>query len=407
MSTFTTILVTSRVTLLYGAQGSTPTPVQIRNTDTANTLYVGNQSALNTDGSNSTPLKPGDSVSFDGSVSIYGVTTGPSIIANIVPGGVSFSPGSMAINGNVNATVSGNVNVTNTPNVNITSGTVDIAAGTVDVIGTGGTFPPGANAQVDNATNITITPGSSQSGPVVNVSNYLGYNVNIQAYVGSQNVAGAALALSTVITWYADVLGTVPVYRETWESWLANSAGNVAPVNGAGQMHGPYMRVMFLNQGTVSNVTVVAYTMWGTQRLFNRSDWRQSTPAGMNSGVSTIVPLPSVDGSDGILAGLFAFNMPANAAQWLPLPLMAGPVSMRFQTSQMLASSAVIATGAALLNGNITFGVGTPGTIWLIPNVAGQESTTEIIAPNSPLFLAVKSTASAPAISFAATSVGP
>lgn len=186
-------LVTASVTLIFGNQGSATSPIQLVNTDTANSVWLGTSSTVAADSTSAVELGPLASMSFDGSTTVYGVTSGPKVMVAVVPGGTAYSPGSLTISGPTTVDIAGpvevegSVGITGTPDVGI-SGTVTVDvpnAVTVSSI----TNPVTTNATITNTVNTAVT-----NTVATNVSN----NVSVQnAAGGSLTVAGSVNVANT------------------------------------------------------------------------------------------------------------------------------------------------------------------------------------------------------------------
>lgn len=107
------------------------------NQDTVNSVWLGDTNAIEAgDLLNTVELPPSASTTLTGAQDMFAIASNAPVKLGQMPSGVNFFPGTLAINGNVTATVSGDVNIGNTPDVNATitgTPTVDIASGTVDV----------------------------------------------------------------------------------------------------------------------------------------------------------------------------------------------------------------------------------------------------------------------------------
>ncbi len=74
--------------VLFGGQQGVP--VLICNPDTANTVYIGYGPGISVGAANTIPLGPGQSVTVDGSESVYGCAPSGTAATVIIPGGSSF-----------------------------------------------------------------------------------------------------------------------------------------------------------------------------------------------------------------------------------------------------------------------------------------------------------------------------
>jgi hypothetical protein len=263
MPTLTTVNVTAKSppTLIIGAQGGTVASIQIVNLDTVNTVYIGNTSNLIIGQPGVFPLGPLASTSFDGTQPVYGKTLGPTISVGLIPGGSNYSPGSLAIAGNVNATVSGNVNIANTPTVNLSGGTTIDVAGNVDVIGAGGYISPGQLGTLFSASGNTVAAGitSSISGGAVNVSTYASIVLSNLSVSNNSVAAGAAVCAIFNLIWSdisnnviaTDVVSVIAGSVVIWE----------IPIKGA------QLNVQLQNCGTVGTLTISTVLCEGSYRV--------------------------------------------------------------------------------------------------------------------------------------------
>ena len=353
-----TVNVTTNPTLLYGSKGGVAIPIQVINLSTSATVWIGNTSTLTTSAS-SIPLLPGASSTFDGSVSIWGITSTGSGSVGIVPGGISYSPG------------------TSTQQLFSVSGVSLSASGT-----------------------LTPTPVS----PILNVSNFASYDMVVNAFATSQGTLSASLTIGITLTWFDDPSGTVPVYQETWETWLANNVNGIMPAYGSGSHHGAYFQVSaFQPSGGSTPVTISSITCYGSPRPLNGSSWRQTPPSQMTSGVTMLLTAPYVESGQSNVLANFEIQMASTSLNWVPLPLASGPIFYSYSSNLALASNTVLASANQLVNGGIVGGGLTQGTIINFPNTASTQFTGQLINGRTPLYLVVKSAATTPLIEFFAS----
>lgn len=362
---FSTKLVTAQPTLLYGAQGSNTAPVQVRNTDSANQVWVGDVSNVSTDGSNSIPLDPGDSVSFDGSISIYAVTAaGIQVIVALIPGGMSFAPGQVDISGPVTAeisgpvTVEGNVGITGTPNVNIQSqsASLDVSAATVDINGVGGFVLPGQLALLEkNVANVVANAGITTTLGPFSVSNYSSVMFSANQVTPSSTAAGAAVCAIWQLLW-SDGAGTL-VGIDTFSVIVGAACTINVPVKGAS------VQLALTNNGTVGTLTYFAgsVVLWGDYRQPQKNQVVEYNAGGVAptiTGFTVLVPTSPV-GISSWIASLNESTAAASTQFLLPLSLWAGSVIGWYQqTGQALAHDATIVDLTYATQGNINPGTG-------------------------------------------------
>lgn len=192
-----------------------------------------------------------------------------------------------------------------------------------------------------------------------------------------------------LLTWFADPLGTIPIWQERWWGWLGNSSANASPMLGAGAIRGPYMQVKVQNVSSTAAITISQVSLFGNGLPYvGESDWRQNVPAGITgSGFAQTSPGSSF-GDDNILFDVVGL-VPAVGVTWQPLPLSAGPIYLRFSTSLAMAQSSSFAHAAALVNGIMASGVGAPGLLINGFSAASTEYEITCIAPHAPCYLII------------------
>jgi hypothetical protein len=373
--------------------GADAAVVTIINLDTANTVNLGSAAT-------SMPLQLGPLASLTLTAPVWaGAVTVP-LEVGIIPGGASYSPGSLTITGPVTATISGPVDAT-------VSGAVDITAGNVDVTGVGGVFPPGGYASVisDTSTHV-IAVDSSYTTPVEDVTNYLAYGLQVQVYCPSQGSSQAALTCPVTLSFYADSGGTILLHQEIWWMWVVNSAANAAlvPLTGIGPLQAGYMSVTVGNPSGTVTLDLIAVHLYGTGRTVPVSQFRQQSPAGKITGGIMILPLVEtvtpITGSDLILCNEVdnGSTAPSNV-YWLPLPLYSGTFSARYQTNVALTNDFVLAGAQSLLNGDITPGAAANGCLWNPGNTPGTDYDTMQVVGRQPMYAVISTTSTFPIFS--------
>lgn len=347
-----TKLVTAAGVLLYGSQGGTATPIQIRNMDTVNTVWVGNVSNLTTDGSNSIPLGPGDSQAFDGSVSIYGIVVngGPAVIVAIVPGGMSFAPGTVDISGPVTATISGPVTV----------------SGPVDITGIGGFVLPGQLALgFSNPGGVSASAGSGTNiVTAMDVSTYGSLIFRCNGGTSNSVAAGAAVCAQWVFTWL-DATGNA-LASHMVSVMLGMNLTIQMPITGS------KLLVQLFNVGSIGTITYGAGNvfLWGDYRTVNSPYiLNNSVSIGGLTAVTGWVVIPPVNPA--LTVGNWISNLQSNkipvsaSTQYLmPLTTWCGDVLGWFQqTGNPLAFNATIIDLSYAVQGGIAPGSGYTGGI--------------------------------------------
>ena len=422
MTATTTIYVPPKfpATLLVAAGEG---PALIFNTDPTNVLYLGDDNSISAgDPLRTIALNGQSSVNVTGEFDLYGICSGAPIAVSKLQGGINILTGTISIIGPVTATVTGSVSITGTPavtisgtptvsisgtpNVNITGQSIslDVSAQTVTINpAVGAIFSPGAISQIAALGTQSIAASGSVSTAILAVSTYLSYDFNITAFCGSQGTANAPLNFQVLVQWFADNLGATPLFQERWFGWLGNSLGNASVLECTGPMHGPFMKVtIFNNQPSLVAYTLQGATFWGTQRTSSQSDWRQSVPGGMTTGLSTIGAY-GTPGDDNLLFEIDGSALGASQTLWQPFPLCTGLQFIRFRSSTILNKDFVVSNFAGNVNGGLgTGGTGTPGIVWDAGTAAAEETTTYWTA-HAPAWCIISTTASGATLSMMVT----
>lgn len=372
--------------------------VTLVNRDTANRVYIGNNPSIYVGSPNAVPLDPNASICYPGNKPIYAVATAGTAPLLIVPGAVAYSPGGLAIVGNVNATISGNVNIAGQ------SVALDVSAANVNVNGVGGSFPPGANTLLFSNTNVNVPGAGSATTGVLDCLNYQSYDLAFNAHCANQANNGAPLVTEIILSWYSDAAGTNLVFQEQWWTWLTNSTATAVTAFGTGPHHARYFKVTLANISAGFAFTIDSIFVYGTQRPQTGSTWRQNAPAGgsMNSGLTMLLPSGGTPapGLDNELCNLIDnATTAANATVWQPYALCPGPFWVRYRTETALANDFIIASASSLLNGSVIAGTGAQGTLWEAGNTAATNYTANLISPRSPMYSVIHATATAPTVS--------
>lgn len=398
MTSLNTVLVTGQATLLFGAKGSTPSPITVINTDGTNTIWVGNQSNIMPAASGTMPLLPGSAITFDGSVSVYAVAQpGIMVIAAITPGGASYSPGTITITGPVTATISGPIAVSSiAAPVSIASiaGSVAIGsvAGNVDIVPTNGYIPTGLQALVTSiAAGTNIPANNAINSGIQSVATYNSFNLAVAVATTSQSTAGAAISCQVQLTWYADLAGTMPLATETFWIW-ATGAGASLPAYISGPMQGPYMNVQLTNPGGTAQ-TATLTNLFGNPQTAAATRAYQAAPASSQLSLPVsphYVASGATSGTDGILCSLINETaMAASTIYWLPMPLQIGPIAVfeEFTTGGMtIAPTLCYLKG--LLSGSVGVSAGNAAqVVFAGSSTSGTSAQAQnLLQPRSPLF---------------------
>lgn len=381
-----TRLVTPNSGLLYGTPGGATTPIQVRNMDSVKVVWVANVSNVATDGSNGIPLDPGDSVTFDGSTSIYAVSpSGPAVVA-LVPGGVSFAPGSIDITGPVTATISGPVTIAGTPDVTIAGqlASLDVSAAVVDVIGQGGFVLPGQLALLlKNALTVNVAALGSTIVGTFTVSNYSSIVINSNSPANSSTAAGAAVCVQWQFVWM-DNAGNI-LATESFSCFMGSVVSVQMPVRGS------QVQITLLNNGSSGTISYLANAIKieGDYRQINKPVvmFYGSSASPVVSGFNVLPVTQPVSTIAAWIAALQsnAFAILANTSYLVPMPLWYGNVSGWYQqVTQALAQDATIIDVTFGTQGSIVTGTGYANGIMQNLPSAIQGSPVNITY-NSPL----------------------
>jgi hypothetical protein len=334
-----------------------------------------------------------------------------------MPGGESFfTPqlnatitGPVAITGNVDATIegtpavtvdSGSVNATieGTPDVSI-SGDITFNNTTIDVVGSGGTFPVGGNTNI-SAGSLTVPAGTIGTITVGNCTEYTAFNLVVNGYCSSQSSAGAPLQCLVEMQWYDSASFTQILDDDSAWIWIGNSSSNLVNAFARGSMQSSELILGFHNPSTTQALTV-NWSLDGTGRTFTETQWWQAAPPGglMNSGLTMLLGagLSPTDGTaDDILCLLNVTPVAASTDVWQPLPLKApGLSNWYFNTSVALAASWALNIAAGLVNGGVAGGAGQIGAYWVPGNVAATPYSTQLVLPKAPLYFVIHTSATA------------
>lgn len=447
--------------LIISGDEQNPVVGVLVNNSATNILYIGNDSSVSpTDPLNNSPVPPGQYVSFDGTVSIYGIAAAGQTVPVSVLLGVTAPPTSpnvvitgtptVDISGNVPVTVTGTptvdignspavtisgtptVSITNTPTVDIgntpsvtisgtptvdvgtVTGSIDIAsvAGNVDVLGVGGYISSGQyNQLVNDTATHAIGAASNYTTPVQNLTSYVSYALAVEAYNTGMGTAGSPLTARVVLNFYADSGATLLLYRETYWMWLASSAANAAtiPLKLSGPAYGGYMTVEIDNVTNTGTINACSIQLYGTGRPLARPTAHQATPLGAGISSSGITLMPAVDwtslgGAPSLLQGddnIMALEtndtvFPISTTYWLPFPLHCGKVSVNYAVGAALAHAFVLCSAANLLSGGIVAGTSSQGMLWSVGTAVLSAQINDLAVGNAPLYAVISSSTTLP-----------
>lgn len=356
MPNFQTKTIGPQGVLVYGNQGSLAGPIQVVNLSTSVVMWVGNTSNISTDGSNSIPLLPQASVSFDGSVSIYAITaTGTGSLA-IIPSGISYSPGAITASITAQGT--------------LTADAFNVAA-----------------AQTFTVLNLA------------DVTAYSSYEISVYLYNTLQNTIGASLTAPVILTWYDDLISGIPVFTEEWDIWIANTRGIAGTLPafgvayGSGAMHGKYLTVQIAEEGGINGFTCRFVNIYGSTRAETRPNWRQQPPQMSSNGATEILSNVATTFNNVLGSTSNAVTL-ANTIMWIPFGLYSGSAFLDFQATAVPTNNVcfAIAEPRALQSGGIVAGAAQPVRM---VNVTADTNDHEFMVqlPRAPSYLVVKTAA--------------
>jgi len=380
--------------------------ILVYNSDANNTVYLtekpsGNSAALE----EASPLAPLSSIVVDGTKDIYGYTASPGLTAIVLrfPSASGFTPGSLNVTGNVNATVSGNVNIAGQ------SIPIDVSAATVTINPSLGYIPPGITQNIftDNTTH-TVSAGAALAYGIIDVSKYSSVDLTISANSNSQSTAGAAICGIVMMRWFDDVSGTNLVYEEEVGFWLSNAAGNQMPIRGSVPMHGHYMEILVFNPGSAATMNLTQVVVTGSYRTPVYSSWRQSTPLAaqitINGVTVTNMNYPAISGQAAYTGNLGTINntTPGVGLRAYPIGFFSGPTWVFFSvTTATLVNVGTIVDMTFVTSGNLAAGTSQAGSIMNLPNSTTVNFSEVMMLPRGPCMLVVNPAATS-TIQFAA-----
>jgi hypothetical protein len=400
-----TVYVTSQypATLITDADG---TSALITNTSSSVTCYIGDTNAIEAgDLTRTVALAPGGAMNVDGSAAKYGICPAGQVAPlAVILGAISFNPGTLTIQGNVQATVAGTVDVSGST-VDLAGGTTIDVAGNVDVVGSGGFFPTGNTSTIaqqgtySGATAFTVAAGATHNiVSLVDVSNFSTYEISIEAYDTNQGVTGHDLTIPVTFSWYDDTNSGIPVYVEEWDIWIGNTAGSVNPGSGAafgcGPMHGHYMTVSVSEVGGVGGYTVQFVNIYGSNRVLTRSNWRQAPPQMSSSGITFGAVIAGAENYtiNNILFSMSNASIANGSLLWFPCGLYSGFVWWAYQPQQALGNDIClcVADPRLLQSGGIVAGSAATAILTNDPVTAGTQTQKQLMLPRCPVYFVVR-----------------
>jgi hypothetical protein len=368
MGTLTTALVGLNVQTLAPAPlaGQDAESVTIINLDTANTVNLG--------GSNTNlafPLGPLASATL--TAPVYAAAATEALEVGIAPGGSSYSPGSLTITGPVTAEITGPVTVEGTVDIGGTTD-VEIQNANIDVIGSGGTFPPGSLASLFQSVNtVTVGPNSTSiltPGGGVSVTEYSSIVLNVMNIANSSTSAGAAVCAIVKFNWIDSNFASIgsDVFSVLCSNGQSGAVWEV-PVKGVA------FTLAVENVGSVGTLTVSnqpSITINGSYRVIPNTRVMEASLS--SAGLTITGTTVEVQGNPiyGIAAWIasIALSYPASAVTYVfPLPQWAGQVSGWYDiTTTALARNMTIVDLTYAVQGGVVGGAAyTDGIIFSAP----------------------------------------
>lgn len=341
---------------VWQANSNVPT-VTLINQDQTNSVYIGNISSIAPGGPNTAPIGPNASITWPGNQPIYAVASVNTQPLLIIPGSVSYSPGGLAIVGNVNATVSGNVNIT---------------AGTVDVIGLG------SPNQLNTVSLALIAASGTKVEPVTAVTQ-IGYHgeIGITFPVGTANPF-----IQVELTWIDQATG-LNVATDTYELPGATAPGTFN-IFMSGRAKANQVQLSITNLDTV-NTTTVTFVLNQDSITRTTDNWYWENAVARVSTVPGFTLPPMLPNDETVLGILTAAAIPASTTDsWLFGMAPGYPVQL---SGNSVGAGAVGATITAFAVPNSVYGGG--GIILReVLSGAGPLDFT-FIAPRAPIMLSI------------------
>jgi hypothetical protein len=360
---FSQIVIGSSYPATQVVYAGAPQTVLLVNNDPTNTIYLSNSAAyLQLDTTKVTPLPPGSSVIFDGTLDIFAFTApGKSATLSTFPSGVSYTQG----------------------------------VGIQPISQQGSFAGSGGFLTMSNPT------GTYTIVPLTDVSGFASYDLNLYAFASPAGGASQGVALEIVLQWFDDMTSGIPVFEEDWWVWQGRAAASAGTnsLAGTGPMHGRYMQVTANIPAAQTGNTIFQYfNLYGSNRPVPSSDWRQNQ-ATINPQVQnlTTTNTSQVVGTafDNILGGVNSYSAPLNQVTFTPLGLYSGPVFLRFQTALVGANSPVLVSIENAVGGTLIAGASCPNIISTFTNDTSDHEIT-VLAPRAPMALITHAPASGP-----------
>lgn len=432
---------TSQALFQPGSGTGSVTLINLSDTDTA---YVATTPTVHiTD----IPVGPLATMTFDGTQWWYGsAVSGPLVQVAVLTGTTGYGAGSLTISGPVTAEITGpvevegSVEISGTPTVAI-DGTVEVA-GSVDISGTptvaiSGTVAVDAeitNSSIDittaapinvSAATVDVSPLATstvletQAGVTIGAGANVTYSMDVApynsisgslvAYNTSQATAGAALTGYIQFVWY-DTDGNI-LDLDAYYFWILDSS-TTSPPTGMFTFNipckGVTCDVQIANNGSAGTVTLKTLDISGSNRSFPQNlvnQYMNTNTVASSAGITTVAAEDNVYA--GIISYLTADALTDDEYVFIPLPMLAGPVSIYFGFDEDTTNDTVLCAAQNLEYGNITTGTGNLGVMWNINTTTVPTPgvfTTTLYLPAAPCYLVMRNSATPGYITLTITS---
>lgn len=351
-----------------GQAGLLGSQVTFLNLDPTNTITLGYTNTITVGGQNAIPLGPNATVTIDGTKTVWACAPVGTQPITVIPGSIQYTPGNPLV--------------------------MPIAKlGSLSV-------------------NAFTIPAASVVMPVqlVDMSAYTSYDISTFCFCATQSTAGSPICVPITFVWYDDLLSGIPVYKETWDIWVSDTATDAqndnAVVYGSGPVHGRYLTVQYAEVQGANSYTCLFLNLFGSSKraITPQSVWKQKPPLNINFGVGQFTDNFAATYDD-VLASI-NWTLPASTTAWLAIGLYSGPVSWWFNSSVALSNSAGIIAAIPAVYGSGGVPVGISSAVGLIQEInVATSGNGNIYLPRCPTFIVLRN-ATAGAISGLFTVVG-
>lgn len=336
-----------------GQAGLLGSQVTFLNLDPTNTITLGYTNTITVGGQNAIPLGPNATVTIDGTKTVWACAPVGTQPLTIIPGSIQYTPGSPLV--------------------------MPIAKlGSLSV-------------------NAFTIPAASVVTPVqlFDMSAYTSYDISTFCFCATQSTAGSPICVPITFVWYDDLTSGVPVYKETWDIWVSDTAVDAqndnAVVYGSGPVHGRYLTVQYAEVQGANSYTCLFLNLFGSSKraITPQSVWKQKPPANINFGVGQFTDNFAATYDD-VLTSI-GWSLPTGNTAWLPIGLYSGPVSWWFNSSAALSNSAGIIAAVPEVYSSGGVPIGISGAVGLIVeiNAATSESGNAYL-PRCPTFIVLR-----------------